>query len=119
MYEPTRYEPAGGPSGRPGVGAILLFFGEALWSSFSDSLVSRLPRTLPLTELAVLITPDMGVCGGVVQGKLAKDVLAAAMLGTFPNVGVGLLLMTPAGVCAWDDWVTMEDVEFDLVGLGG
>ena len=83
-----------------GVGAILLLFGIPAVSSFSDSLVSRLPRILPLTELAALITPDIGVCGGVVHGKLEKDVFAAATLGTLPNVGVGLLLITPAGVCA-------------------
>jgi len=62
--------------------------------------VSRLPRILPLTELVALITPDIGVCGGVVHDKLGKVELAAATLGTFPNVGVGLLLITPAGVCA-------------------
>jgi hypothetical protein len=43
------------------VGAILLFLGCFVRSSFSDSLVSRLPRMLPLTELAVLVTPGIGV----------------------------------------------------------
>lgn len=94
------HELAGGPSGLTGVGAILLFFCFPAWSSISDSLVSRLPRTLPLTELGALTTPDIGVCGGVVHGKFEKEVLAAATLGTFPSVGVGLLLIMPAGVCA-------------------
>ena len=75
------------------VGATLLFFGTVVWSSFSDSLVSLLPNTLPLTELAVLVTPPMGVCGGVVHGRLPnEDAFAAATLGTLPTVGVGLLV---------------------------
>jgi len=81
-------------------------------SSFSDSLVSRFPSTLPLTELGPLTKPVMGVCGGVVHGKLEKDELAAGKPGIVPRDGVGLLVMIP-------DWVATEDVEFDLVGLGG
>lgn len=80
------------------VGAILLFFGCTPLSSFSDSLVSLFPRTLPLTELAVLITPD-GVSGGVVHGKPVNEALEAATLGTFPRVGVGLLVMTAVDPC--------------------
>ena len=83
-------------------------------SSRSDSLVSRFPSTLPLTELGRLLTmPDIGVWGGVVQGSPLNVGLVAARLGTLPKVGVGLLLT------ACDDWVTMEDVELERVGLGG
>ena len=46
----------------------------------------------------MLITPD-GVCGGVVQGKPVNEELEAATLGTFPRVGVGLLVMTAVDVC--------------------
>ena len=81
-------------------------------SSFSDSLVSRFPSTLPLTELGPLTTPVMGVCGGVVHGKLEKDEFPPETPGIVPRDGVGLLVMIP-------DWVTTDDVEFDLVGLGG
>lgn len=89
-------------------------------SSFSDSLASLLPRTLPFTELAVLVPPPIGVCGGVVHGKLPKeDGLVAATLGMLPRVGVGLLVMSPPGFGAFDDCVTTEEIEFDLVGLGG
>jgi hypothetical protein len=100
-------------SGLIKVGATLLFFGTA-GSSFSDSLVSLLPSTLPLTELGrLLINPDIGVCGGVVQDKPLKDGFVAATLGTLPKVGVGLLLI----IC--DDCVAIDDVELDLLGLGG
>ena len=97
------------------VGATLLFFGTAfVCSSRSDSLVSRFPNILPLTELGRLLTmPDMGVWGGVVHGKWPKDGFVAATLGILPSVGVGLLPIIR------DDWVTTEDVELDLVGLGG
>ena len=98
---------------RTSVGAILLFFGTVVASSFSDSLVSLFPSTLPVTELGLLLTiPDIGVCGGVVHGKLLKAGFVAATLGTLPKVGVGLLII-------WDDCVAIEDVELDLVGLGG
>ena len=98
---------------RTSVGAILLFFGAVVFSSFSDSLVSLFPSILPVTELGLLLTiPDIGVCGGVVQGKLLNAGFVAATLGTFPRVGVGLLI-----IC--DDCVAIEDVELDLVGLGG
>jgi len=76
--------------------------------------VSLFPSTLPLTELGrLLIIPDIGVCGGVVQCKPLKDGLVAATLGTLPSVGVGLLLI----IC--DDCVAIDDVELDLLGLGG
>ena len=97
---------------RTSVGAILLFFGTVA-SSFSDSLVSLFPSTLPVTELGLLLTiPDIGVCGGVVHVKLLKAGFVAATLGTLPRVGVGLLI-----IC--DDCVATDDVELDLVGLGG
>ena len=103
----------GGSSALTNVGATLLFFGTVACSSFSDSLVSLFPRTLPLTELGLLITPDIGVWGGVVHGKLLKNGFIAATLGTFPSVGVGLLINI------WDDCVAIEEVELDRVGLGG
>lgn len=78
----------GGSSFLTNVGASLLFFGTK--SSFSDSLVSRFPRTLPLTELGRLLIIPNGVCGGVVHGRPLKDEFGAVTLGTFPNVGVGL-----------------------------
>ena len=56
--------------------------------------------------------PAIGVCGGVVHGKLAKDEFAAATPGTVPIDGVGLLVMVP-------DWVATEELEFDLAGVGG
>lgn len=104
---------AGGPSFLTNVGATLLFFGTVVCSSLSDSLVSRFPSTLPLTELGrLLIIPD-GVCGGVVHGRPLKDGFVAATLGTLPSIGVGLLLTI------WDDCVATDEVELDLVGLGG
>lgn len=57
--------------------------------------------------------PDMGVCGGVVHGKWSKDAFVAATLGILPSVGVGLFPTIK------DDCVTTDDVELDLVGLGG
>ena len=63
-------------------------------------------------ELGPLTTPVMGVCGGVVHGRLENDELAAATPGTVPTDGVGLLVMSP-------DCVATEDVEFDRVGVGG
>ena len=48
----------------------------------------------------------------MVHGKLEKDEFAAATPGTVPRDGVGLLVMIP-------DWVATDEVEFDLVGLGG
>ncbi len=99
-----------------GVGAIRRFFGSA--SSLSDSLVSRLPSTLPLTELGALIPPPIGVCGGVVHDRGPKE-LVAATLGTLPSVGVGLLVMIPPELCMCEDCVATEDAELDRVGLGG
>ncbi|KAL8732442.1 MAG: hypothetical protein Q9181_003950 [Wetmoreana brouardii] len=80
------------PSLLTGTGTTLRFFGTT--SSLSDSLVSRFPSTLPLTELGALTPPAIGVCGGVVHGSGPKE-LDAATLGTFPSVGVGLLVMIP------------------------
>lgn len=80
--------------------------------------MSLLPSTLPLTELVALIPPAIGVAGGVVQGRWPNE-LAAATLGTFPNVGVGLLVTIPPEPCACDDTVVIDDAEFDRVGLGG
>lgn len=98
------------------VGAILRFFGWTSVSSFSDSLVSLFPRTLPLTELDALIAPYIGVWGGVVQGKPVNAELEPITLGTLPSVGVGLLAMAPVGVCSCD--VGTEEDEFVLPGLG-
>lgn len=61
--------------------------------------MSLLPRILPPTELEVLAAPGMGVCGGVVHDRVANDELDAATLGTLLIVGVGLLVMTVAGLC--------------------
>ena len=107
------YKLGGGPSLLTSVGAILLFLGIAVCSSFSDSLASLLPRMLPLTELVVLIVPDIGVCGGVVQDRLTDAELVAATLGTFPKVGVGLVVTNPTPD------VAIEELELDRVGLGG
>lgn len=81
--------------------------------------MSRLPRITPLAELDVLVIPAIGVCGGVVHGKPPNDVPGAATLGTFPTVGVGLLMTTCEGFCICDDGATLDDAEFDLVGLEG
>lgn len=80
--------------------------------------MSRFPRTLPLTELGALVPPPIGVCGGVVHGRVPNELLAAT-LGTLPSVGVGLLVMMPPELCMCDDCVATEDAEFDRVGLGG
>jgi hypothetical protein len=79
--------------------------------------VSRLPKTLcPLTELAALA----GVCGGVVKGiPPTNPDIAAPKLGTFPKVGVGLLITLGPGVGAKEDCVATDEVELDLVGLEG
>lgn len=53
------------------------------------------------------------------MGKPTEAELVAATLGTFPSVGVGLVMMIPLAVCSCEDWVAMEEAEFDLVGLGG
>lgn len=71
-----------------------------------------MPRTLPLTELGPLTTPVIGVCGGVVHGRLEKDEFAAVTPGIVPTEGVGLLVMVP-------EHVATEELELDLVGVGG
>lgn len=53
---------------------------------------SRLPRTLPLIELAALCE-DMGVSGGVLKGWLE---FVAVTEGTVPRIGVGLFTTTAA-----------------------
>ena len=53
------------------------------------------------------------------MGRPTEPELVAATLGTFPNVGVGLLMMMPLAVCICDDCVAIDEAEFDLVGLGG
>ena len=53
------------------------------------------------------------------MGKPTDPEFAAATLGTFPNVGVGLVIMIPLAVCNCDDCVAMDEAELDLVGLGG
>ncbi len=117
------YLPPAEPSPLTSVGAILLFFTTAVASSLSDSLAappaSLLPRTLPLTELVVLMLPDMGVWGGVVSGRPTAAELVAATLGTVPRVGVGLLVMTVLDVCAWEDMVATDEAEDERVGLDG
>jgi len=117
------YFPAADPSTPTSVGAILLFFTTSFASSLSDSLAappaSLLPRTLPLTELVVLMLLDMGVWGGVVNGKPTAAELVAATLGTVPSVGVGLLVMTVLGVCAWEGRVATEEADDERVGLDG
>lgn len=80
--------------------------------------MSLLPNVLPLTELVALAV-DMGVIGGVDSGRRGTAEFAAATLGTLLRVGVGLLAIIPAGVCAKDDWVAMDEAEFDLLGLLG
>lgn len=93
------------------------FFGSCL-SSFSLSLASRLvPATLPVTLPAVLL----GVSGGVVRGTpVTLPELAAAMLGTLPEINGGLLTTLAFGivdVCV--ACVAMEDAEFDRAGEDG
>ncbi len=121
--EPVVYLAPAEPSPPTRVGAILLFFTTAFTSSLSDSLaappVSLLPRTLPLTELVVLMLPDMGVWGGVVRGRPTAAELVAATLGTVPSVGVGLLVMTVLDVCAWEAMVATDEAEDERVGLDG
>lgn len=108
------------------VGATRRFFGccvavvdsGPLLSSFSDSLVagaSRLPRTLPVNEVAVF---GIGVCGGVVMGRPEGcEECVAVTEGTEPRVGVGLLIT--AAACCVDDWVPTEPAELDRAGLAG
>lgn len=43
----------------------------------------------------------------------------AVTLGMFPSVGVGLLMTTFAYVCVRGACVALDEVELDLVGLGG
>lgn len=95
------------------VGAIRLFLGS-LPSSLSLSLASRLvPTALPATP--------RGVSGGVVSGTpVTLPELAAAILGTLPEISVGLVTTPDAGtVLACVVMVAIDDVEFDLVGDEG
>lgn len=43
----------------------------------------------------------------------------AVTLGTFPRVGVGLLMMMLADVWICDSGATLDDTELNLVGLEG
>ncbi len=68
------------------------------------------------------MVPDIGVCGGVVSGTPPTEVVvavAAAMLGTLPNVGVGFVIIAfGGGVGAKVDDCT-EEIEFERAGLDG
>ena len=55
----------------------------------------------------------------MVKGRPTAAELVAATLGTVPSVGVGLLVMTVLGVCAWEAMVATEDAEDDRGGLFG
>lgn len=72
-----------------------------------------MPATLP----AVLL----GVSGGVVNGTpVTLPELAAAMLGTLPEMRVGLLTTLVFGtvdVCV--AWVAIDEAEFDRAGEDG
>jgi hypothetical protein len=46
-------------------------------------------------------------------------VFGVATLGTFPKVGVGLLMTTLDRFCTGADGATLDDAEFDRVGLDG
>lgn len=61
----------------------------------------------------------MGVCGGVESGMPTGAEFVAVTPGTLPNVGVGLLVTTPAAEVCADDRVAIDEVELDLVGLLG
>jgi hypothetical protein len=82
-------------------------------SSFSLSLASLFT---PLTELAAL----RGVSGGVVIERIvANDEVAAVIDGTLPATRVGLLItfVVLEELCGMtEDWVAMEDVEFERAG---
>jgi hypothetical protein len=96
------------------VGATLRFFFSCPLSSRSLSPASRLT---PLTLLVVL----RGVCGGVVIGMLGIKPrgLPAPTPEMFPARSVGLLMIVPAAVLAYEAWVATEEVEFDRVGEDG
>ena len=102
-----------------GVGAILRFLGCG--SSKSDSaipLISLFPKLTLVVEAGTL-TADIGVIGGVDNGKEPGAVLEAVTPGTVPSVGVGEFPMTGAVGGAWDDCVATEETELDrdLLGL--
>jgi hypothetical protein len=82
-----------------------------------------LPSTLPDTDDVALCIPPCalaGVCGGVFIGGMVNGgaVFIAVASGTWPRVGVGLLVIDCAPVCI-DAIVAMDDCEFDRVGLPG
>lgn len=73
-----------------------------------------------LTEVVPLCdTADMGVCGGVLKGRVwGWDEFVAVTSGTAPKVGVGLL--TTFAVDCWvEDCVATEHAEFERTGLAG
>lgn len=45
-----------------------------------------------------------------------KPVFEAAIFGTFPDTSGGLEITVPCAGVAYEDWVAMEDVEFERVG---
>ena len=86
--------------------------------------MSRLPRTLPPTELGLLWEMvDKGVCGGVgvVIGRVGGcEELVAVTRGTEPSVGVGLLITLAAdGGWAGDEVAAIDPAEFVRAGLDG
>lgn len=65
-------------------------------------------------------TADIGVCGGVVSGRVGGcDECVAVTNGTDPSVGVGLLTTDPVACCTAVDCVAIEDTELDRAGLAG
>ena len=74
-----------------GVGAILRRFGcgSSCSASFT-SLLSLFPKVAPAVEAATLEV-DIGVIGGVDNGRPPETELEAVIPGTVPMVGVGEL----------------------------
>jgi hypothetical protein len=68
--------------------------------------------------VALCETPDMGVCGGVVKGRVGGWAeFAAVTSGTEPRVGVGLFMTVAADW--WAEIVLIDDAEDDRAGLAG
>ncbi len=116
-----------------GVGAILRFLTSGC--SPSAAVTSLFPRVVVVANVGAGIlagkldapacAPARGVIGGVGDVNGGTKLLnvpdpVAATLGNAERLGVGLLVMLfCAGVCANDDMVATDEVEFVLVGLGG